>query len=505
MLLTLKPSSQTGVKGPHDYAIVRQSFPTPRSSPPPVSDLSATTAPSRSSADKSMDNSRSGLPPPASLTLPPPNLGFASGTGPANAMNQTLPPPPSQWQSSDDSMRHWLQAKAEEDRRKQEEEKTRQESLRLEQRRLEQSMLRDALQAGIPPHLIPLIFAGISPGGLPPSILEMVQQHMAQPAPARASAPTMPAMSHAPTQAQQRPSHVRRDSRTLPLNPYTAPSVPAQAVPPPGILLSQPLHPVGAPPTAQPPPVTNGAVDTRLPPSVTRMPPSEPQLQHHHHPGPHINLSHVHYAPGSSIPFPQSAVSKSDSISRPSPPSLYFHHWVPPGQPQANQLGGRSRQESPGATQGPRRVESQSSPGLKRKASGPHIPAPMPPSRGPEPVPGGSNVYASQPGSPTGRGPRPMMSTEASSTYDLHAADSRPDRPGRGPSPDPTIENLKSDPHREDHAPASDDSSGAEPPSIRLPDVRQDAVAESTLPDPGSTRNPGSPVVTRPSDPKQPT
>ncbi|PYH45527.1 uncharacterized protein BP01DRAFT_271532, partial [Aspergillus saccharolyticus JOP 1030-1] len=397
MLLTLKPSSQNAVKGPHDYAIVRQSVPTPRSSPTPVPELSTIAAPSRSTADNSMDNSRSGLPPPASLTLPPPNLGFAGGTGPATAMNQTLPPPPGQWQSSDDSMRHWLQAKAEEDRRKQEEEKTHQESLRLEQRRLEQSMLRDALQAGIPPHLIPLIFAGISPGGLPPSILEMVQQHMAQSTPARGTAPTMPVPSNPPPQIQRRPSHVRRDSRTLPLHPYASASVPAQAVPPPSILLSQPLHPVGAGPHIPPaPPVTNAVVDTRLPSAVPRMPPSEPQLQ----PPPPINLSHVQYAPGSSIPVTQSVVGKSDSVSRPSPPSLYFHHWVPPSQSQANPIGGRTRQESPGATQGPRRVESHNSPGRKRKATGPHIPAPMPSLRGPETVLGGSNVYASQPGSP---------------------------------------------------------------------------------------------------------
>ncbi|RAL09556.1 uncharacterized protein BO97DRAFT_374714 [Aspergillus homomorphus CBS 101889] len=493
MLLTLKPSSQNGVKGPHDYAIVRQSVPTPRSSPSSVPDRSTATAPSRPSADHSMDSSRSGLPPPASLTLPPPNRSFASGHSPGNAMNPALPPPPGQWQSSDESMRHWLQAKAEEDRRKQEEEKTRQESLRLEQRRLEQSMLRDALQAGIPPHLIPLIFAGISPGGLPPSILEMVQQHMAQSVPPRGSAPSMSGLSHAPTQHQRRPSHVRRDSRNLPLNPYPAPSVPAQAVPPPGILLSQPLHPVGTSPTVQPltrPPVTNNAVDARLPPAVPRMPLGEPQLQ----PPPPINLSHVHYAPGSSIPVTQPATGKSDPVSRPSPPSLYFHHWVPPGQPPANPVGGRTRQDSPGPPQGPRRVESHSSPGRKRKATGPHIPAPMPSSRGPEPVPGSSTVYTSQPGSPTFGDPRLSVSNEASSYYDLHATEPRPDRPRRGPSPDPATEDEDLGPHREEYVRARENSTAPEPSSTRLSGIQQDTVAEMTLPDSGSTRSPGPPA-----------
>ena len=63
-------------------------------------------------------------------------------------------------------MRHWLAAKAEEDKRKQEEEKTRQESLRLEQRRIEQSMLRESLQGGVPPQLVPMIYAGMGGASL---------------------------------------------------------------------------------------------------------------------------------------------------------------------------------------------------------------------------------------------------------------------------------------------------------------------------------------------------
>ncbi|PWY90175.1 hypothetical protein BO70DRAFT_350120 [Aspergillus heteromorphus CBS 117.55] len=329
MLLTLKPS-QNGVKGPHEYSIVRQSVPTPRSPPPSVPDLPAATAPPRSSADRSMDSSRSGLPPPAALTLPPPSVGFANVTG--TAMNQPLPPPPGQWQTSDESMRQWLHARIEEDRRKQEEEKTRQETLRLEQRRVEQSMLRDSLQAGVPPQMIPLIFAGINPSGLPPSVLELTQQHLSQQPPAvRGPAPQMPVLPH----AQRRPPHVRRDSRTMPANAYVGPPThhqTHQTVPPPGVLLSQPLHVVGASPTQQPlsrPPVANAPVDTRLPiAAIPRMNPGEPQLQ----PSQSINLSNVHYAPGSSIPSTQPLPGKSDVSARQSPPSLYFHHWVPPAR-----------------------------------------------------------------------------------------------------------------------------------------------------------------------------
>ena len=66
-------------------------------------------------------------------------------------------------------MRHWLSTKAEEERTKQEEEKrrqeeerTRQESFRLEQRLVEQSMLRDSMKGGIPPQMIPVIFAVVT-------------------------------------------------------------------------------------------------------------------------------------------------------------------------------------------------------------------------------------------------------------------------------------------------------------------------------------------------------
>ncbi|GJD01926.1 hypothetical protein ColKHC_10751 [Colletotrichum higginsianum] len=61
-----------------------------------------------------------------------------------------LPGPPPQWHGAEESMRSWLAAKTEEERRRQEEEKTRQESLRLEQRRIEADMLRTSLNGGIP-------------------------------------------------------------------------------------------------------------------------------------------------------------------------------------------------------------------------------------------------------------------------------------------------------------------------------------------------------------------
>ncbi|KAK1138458.1 hypothetical protein N8T08_002493 [Aspergillus melleus] len=426
MLLTLKPSSQNGVKGPpHDYAIVRQSIPAaPRSSPPP--------AVSEPQIQQSMESSRRGLPPPSALTLPPPDVAFAA----ANPMNQQHqpplppppPPPPPQRQDSDASYHSWLEAKAEEDRRKQEEEKTRQETLRLEQRRIEQSMLRDSLHAGVPPHMIPLIFAGISQGGVPQSVLEVTQQYMTQSAipPPRGppAAPSMPGPSH--SSSQRRAPHVRRDSRSIPSSstssshPYVAST--QQPVAGPGVLLSQPLH-ASAPSST--PPSLGRSLDPRAAPSMSRHHPGESQSSHQQ---PAINLSNVHYAPGSSVPLSQPAAGKSDSQPRPSPPSLYFHHWVPPAQSLPNTPSGRNRQESPGTSQAPlpRRADYQSSPGRKRKAPGPHQQAPLPSSRPSDNLPGSSQNSRS--GSPMTARPAEQSShtrkrSDASNGYDVRMTD----------------------------------------------------------------------------------
>jgi hypothetical protein len=77
-------------------------------------------------------------------------------------------------------MRNWLVTKAEEEKRKQEEQRTQQEQIRLEQRKIEQTMLQDSFRNGIPPALIPMIFAGIGGGNLANVSLEWLQQYAAQ-------------------------------------------------------------------------------------------------------------------------------------------------------------------------------------------------------------------------------------------------------------------------------------------------------------------------------------
>ena len=98
-----------------------------------------------------MSNPHRRLPLPAGCSCPSPDR----HTRAASSLGD-LPVPPSRWASQDESMPSWVHAKAEEERRKQEEEKTRQGGIRLDQRRIDERMLRDSLQGGIPPPMVPL-------------------------------------------------------------------------------------------------------------------------------------------------------------------------------------------------------------------------------------------------------------------------------------------------------------------------------------------------------------
>lgn len=428
MLLTLKPSSppsQNGIKppGPQEYSVVRQSIPSlrdstappfhPPSGPPSPTITTTTTAAGNNTSASAMDtiaSSRRNLPPPSSRTLPPPPSLTAQ-----QQQSQQLPPPPPpppsqhtppQWQNPDKdiSMHLWLQAKAEEDRKRQEEEKARQETLRLEQRVVEHSMLRDALQAGVPPHMVPLIFAGISNGGLPQSILDLTQQYMTQLGQQPASGPAPPSMPppppHQPQHGHQRhhstsgldvstsalpaprysqpgvPPEVRRNSHTLSSNTVYSSQPP---VPPPGDTLpSQPLGmAVGSSGSS---PVRQSLGHSAFPggPSPAS---SVPRLNEV--PGPYTG-GNPQYAPSSAAAPPQSTFGKEYQYRpRQSSTSIYFHHWVPPGQSHASTSGGKTPQESsmPSHSHSHSRSEYQSSPGRKRKSQGPHQPAPIPSSR----------------------------------------------------------------------------------------------------------------------------
>ncbi|KAJ9141945.1 hypothetical protein NKR23_g7530 [Pleurostoma richardsiae] len=197
-MLTIKQPVHYGFKSVHD-------LPTPpstsRPSPPLVFQDFVQKKPlpavprSISPPGQPMSAPHRGLPPPAAMTLAqPPAQGATSHPvpPPGPPLGQAPPPPPQppqsqllgqlpappQWQGSEEPMKAWLMAKAEEEKRKAEEERTRQETLRLEQRRTEHDILRTSLQGGIPPPMVPMVFAGMGGGNLPQAALEMAQQFM---------------------------------------------------------------------------------------------------------------------------------------------------------------------------------------------------------------------------------------------------------------------------------------------------------------------------------------
>ncbi|KAK5692787.1 hypothetical protein LTR17_025280 [Elasticomyces elasticus] len=270
--------------------------------------------------DDRMSNPHRGLPPPSAMNLPDPSR---QAQPPLGQPLGVMPHPPNQWQGQEDSMRNWLAAKAEEDKRKQEEEKTRQEGFRLEQRRIEQSMLRESLQAGVPPAMVPIMFIGGS--NLASSSIELLQQYASQ-------------LQLSQQQMQQQSSpELQRETR----------------------MISQPAAPYGM------------AQQSQAGEPLPRLTTNEMFVQ----PPPPGN-------PGSAHPLQQTQTLSQDQIA--SSPSIYFHHWVPPseskGQPQTP--AGRDAPVSAHPSSHVSEADHKESP-RKRKATGGHQPNP-PPSAGPQ-------------------------------------------------------------------------------------------------------------------------
>lgn len=367
MLLTLSQPATTdfGARAAaHDFKPPQLPSNTPRFSPNLImnenlrSSLPASHTPT-------MSNQHRGLPPPMGMTLPDPGR-----PPPPIAPSQPLgsmPPAPTQWQGEGHDLRNWLNTKAEEERRRQEEEKTRQETLRLEQRRVEQSMLRESMQGGVPPHMVPMIFAGIGGANLANFSLEMLQQYTAQ----------LQAGQH---QMQESSPEMRRETRSIqqPPAPYPLQSQPA------------PPHPLQAPPVApiQPPPPMPtqqpafSAYQPPSPPGRPRIPaaPSAPRSAAHSAlPRLTTGDMQIHQpptAPSSAHPLQQTQTIQQDQPA--SSPSIYFHHWVPP----TSQAEGKSGNQPQTPIVGPggshlSEGEYTSSP-RKRKAPGPHQPPPPP-------------------------------------------------------------------------------------------------------------------------------
>ncbi|KAE8452452.1 hypothetical protein EG329_000354 [Mollisiaceae sp. DMI_Dod_QoI] len=335
MLLTLKQPANHGYKvysppTPPSSSRFLVASPSTRPSLAPVPPNNKSLPPLPS---KSMSGPHRGLPPLTNLPQtqtqpqqhPPPPAPI--GQPPLGQ----LPAPPQQWQGAEESMRNWLHAKAEEDKRKQEEEKTRQESFRLEQRKIEQDMLRTSLSGGIPPYMIPLVFAGMGGGNLPNASLEWAQHYMAQ-AHHLQQQQQLQQQQLLPSQGPASPEQLqRRDSRAV------APPYGAQQHPVPITLPSTPIGPGGSQqstgflPNYQMSPASRSRQAPQGQGPIAR----PPQTSHL----PRLNTGEIHIQPppaGPSMQIPsqpshplQQSQSAQQQESQ-SSPSIYFHHWQPP-------------------------------------------------------------------------------------------------------------------------------------------------------------------------------
>jgi hypothetical protein len=374
-LLTISqpPKLDIGGRTSHDFWRYPQFTPCasldPRVDSPRVTSLPA------SITTTNMSTPHRGLPPPSAMTLPDPSRQPPPPPPPPPpaALSQSLgviPPPPHQWHGQEESMRHWLAAKAEEDKRKQEEEKTRQESLRLEQRRIEQAMLRESLQGGVPPQLVPMIYAGMGAASLGSISMDWLHQYASQ-----IQAAQQQQQQH---HAAHSPSDIRRDSRLLGQAPGTfhaVPPTPPQQAPVQQVeSLQQPPQPASTFTAYQPqgrPALTStprSAAHTQLP----RLTTNEMYIQQ---PPPHN--------PSSAHPLQQTQ-TQTHAEQPTTSPSIYFHHWVPPSEskpvvPQtpASKTGSSNAELSsahPGQSES---SEYRDSP-RKRKAQGGHQAQPPP-------------------------------------------------------------------------------------------------------------------------------
>ncbi|KYK55258.1 hypothetical protein DCS_07221 [Drechmeria coniospora] len=325
MLTHTQPSASFGYKSVHD-------LPTPpstsRPSPPPLGyqEAAAYKTPKPDSRTHSpvlklMSASHRGLPPPAAMALASQQSSSAGGpphqphhhsqpsAPPVHGAQHgqpwaALPPPPQQWQGAEESMKNWLVAKAEEEKTKQEEERTRQESLRLEQRRVEMDMLRASLGGGIPPPMVPLVFAGMTVGGpMHQATLEWAQQFM----------PPPQGQQHPPLLRSQRPDspdHRHRDGAQPAHVQHGGPSAgaaPAQASASFGQYPGSPARPRGQ--------TVSGAIG-RLGSAMA---------------GHGTNPSQS-AQPGSAsmLPYQAHAHGQAQAGQQDASTSIYFHHWQPP-------------------------------------------------------------------------------------------------------------------------------------------------------------------------------
>ncbi|KAK6507350.1 hypothetical protein TWF481_005787 [Arthrobotrys musiformis] len=288
-----------------------------------------------------MSASHRGLPPPAAMAL--------SGHSPSSNLNQL----PDRWQhGSEETQKSFLQAKSDEEKRRQEEERTKQENYRLEIRRTELEMLREAFRGGIPPQLVPMIFTG-GGGALASTSAEWANHYISQ-------------LSHNQQQLLQgnvvSPPDSRLESRLLTATEHQTPKssglssiaqTPAQSQTTSNIPAgtAHGLHHSGS--SSYSPFGPSGTIPTRN--HAQQIHTSEPPRSSL----PRINTNEIHVQPSpqgpppglnmqlSGIPPPtqtppqglishqtsqshSSQVGPSESHRQPESSPIFFHHWQPP-------------------------------------------------------------------------------------------------------------------------------------------------------------------------------
>ncbi|KAL9602698.1 MAG: hypothetical protein Q9219_001688 [cf. Caloplaca sp. 3 TL-2023] len=423
MILTLKPSLQNGYASPHAYSPTQQ---------PPSSTFSPVVKPAAlpllsapGSPRRRMGTPHRGLPPPSAMTLPNPERGPPSSLG-------QLPPAPTQWHGAEEHMRAWLQTKSEEERRRQEEQKTHQETLKLEQRKIEQAILHESLQGGIPPYMVPIVFAGMNGGTLANTALEWAQhamasitiQQQAQLQQQQQQQQQQPQQLQQHQQPGQIPTQSSSDQRRLTgpqPNPYGAQqsqqihsTVTPQAQPNTGFVPSYQSSnaPIERGRLPGPSPIMTSAT------SVVRQPPSTlPRLNTVETPGQQLPQAHTSSQLPAQHPL-QHAQNMQQQEQQASSP-IYFHHWVPPNTTGGSNKDpgtptGKSQHGSPFSQNQSSYLRSDytNSP-KKRKATGAHQAAPAPSSGPPDTSPSFSHTSS---GSNSGRRPgRSRQHSNASS------------------------------------------------------------------------------------------
>lgn len=240
----------------------------------------------------------------------------------------------------------------------QEEERTRQQQLRLEQRKVEHDMLREAIRGGIPPHLVPNLFASLGGAGRIPDI-SPVQHYQA----------TMPTVAQQdmsqPGYPGRSPPDLRRETRAIPQSHQPYYPAPGSAIGPTQQFPHQPPPAFNAS-TVYPSPATHsprghrsatvsGGTTTKHPinSSLPRLTTNEAQVQH-----------------------PTSGPTAYGTDRASPSPSISFHHWQPPSTTSGGSRADKTSPRQPTTLSSGESVAINSP--RKRKDMRPHQAAPPP-------------------------------------------------------------------------------------------------------------------------------